>query len=98
MRVRLLDRPVVLQPAHQIDEPDCRLADRRLFAADQRLAADWNRDVERAPDFDAEEARGRDADDVELAAVERDPLSDRRAIAAVARLPEAVRQHRARRR
>src|SRR6185295_2655382 len=66
-------------------------------AAAERLGAQRHGHVERPPDFDAEEARRRDADDVVAVAVEDDAAADRR-VAAVLALPEAIADDRGRRR
>ena len=55
LRRRPLERPARLQPADRGEEPDVRLVEPGARAARQRLGAQRHRDVEAAPDLDAEE-------------------------------------------
>ena len=93
MRRRPLHRPAGLQPPEHREEPPVWLVHQSARAARQRLGAERHGHVEGPPDFDAEEAGRRDADNVVGVAVEHDAAADRRRIAAVLALPEAIADH-----
>src|SRR5438132_13893690 len=57
-------------PHHQRQPPRRSAIEVRLLAAQERLAAERHRDVERASDFSAEQLRRRDADDCERHAID----------------------------
>ena len=90
MRGRLLDRPAGLQAADRGEKPRILPVEVRARTARERLGAQRHRDVEVATDLDAEEARRRDADDLEGMAVECDGAAERGRAAAILALPEPV--------
>ena len=72
--------------SHQFERRSSELSLPRI----ERLGAERNRDVERAADVDAEEARRRDADDRERHALDRQRSADDVGRAAEPALPEGV--------
>src|SRR6185437_15432134 len=68
-----------------------------VFAVEQLLGAERQRQIERTADLDAVKAGRGDADDRRAAAVDRDGPADGRRIVVVFVRPEAVAEHHARR-
>ena len=87
-----IERPAGFQTAHDVEHPVIAAVERGLRAGDQRLGAERHRHVEGPADFDTEEGRWRDADDLEGIAVERQRASEHRRIAAELPLPEPMAQ------
>ena len=85
-----IDALTGLQPHHHAQPPVRAAIERALLAADERLRAERDRDVERPADVDAKESRRRDADDRVGDALDRQRLADDVRRARVARLPVAV--------
>ena len=93
-RRRLLRRLPRLQPRHDVHPPRRALVKHGRVPANQRLGPERDRDVEGSSDVRTEEPLGRDADDRERRALDRDGLADHVGGAAVAALPHRVADHR----
>ena len=93
-RLRRLERLVGSQTDHHVQPPVRAAIERALLAANERLGAERDGDVERAPDVDAEEPGRRDADDRERHAFDHERPADDVRRAAEAPLPEGVADHR----
>ena len=97
LRGRLLDGPPGLEPSHHGQPPVGAGVEDAAAAVEDRLGAEWHRDVERSAHFEPEEPRLRDADNLDRLGLERQRAADDRPIAAVLALPERVAEDRARR-
>jgi hypothetical protein len=89
-----VERLTGFQPRHHREPPRRASVEERFLAADERLVADRDRDVEGTTDFRAEEVGRRDADDRERDALDGERVPDRVSRAAETALPEAVADHR----
>src|SRR5499426_3166979 len=93
----LFQRPARFQTSHHRQPPTGSGGETIVIASDDRFGADRQRHIERPPDLQSEEARGRDPDDFKRPVVQRELAANDVRVSAVLALPEAVTDDHARR-
>src|SRR5262247_236703 len=93
----LFQRPARFQTSHHRQPPTGSGGETIVIASDERFGADRQRHIERPPDLQSEEARGRDPDDFKRTVVQRDLAANDVRVSAVLALPEAMTDDHARR-
>src|SRR5262245_40379991 len=86
----LFQRPARFQTSHDRQPPTGSGGETIVIASKDHFGADRQRHIERPPDLQSEEARGRDPDDFKRPIVQRELAANDVRVSAVLALPEAM--------